>query len=120
MTSTNGGKTCKAPSPPLKTTCQGHVLAYVRTGGRENYRRERSRESKGGAVVRALASTLMCPGFKSRRRRHMWVEFVVGSLFCTERFFSVFPSPYKPTLPNSNSIWNTWTFLNEFIRTRTM
>ena len=30
----------------------------------------------------------MRPGFKSRRRRHMWVEFVVGSLPCSERFFS--------------------------------
>ena len=29
----------------------------------------------------------------------------------------VFPSPPKPTLPNSNSIWNAWTRLNEFIRT---
>ena len=28
------------------------------------------------------------PGFKSRRRRHMWIEFVVGSLLCSERFFS--------------------------------
>ena len=28
------------------------------------------------------------PGFKSRRRRHMWVEFVVGSLLCSKRFFS--------------------------------
>ena len=27
-------------------------------------------------------------GFESRRRRHMWVEFVVGSLPCSERFFS--------------------------------
>ena len=27
----------------------------------------------------------MWPGdFKSRRRRHMWVEFVVGSLPCSE------------------------------------
>ena len=30
----------------------------------------------------------MWPGFKSRRRRHMWVEFIVGSLPCSERFFS--------------------------------
>ena len=30
----------------------------------------------------------------------------------------VFPSPQKPTLPNSNSIWNARTVrLNEFIRT---
>ena len=27
----------------------------------------------------------MWPGFDSRTRRHMWVEFV-GSLLCTERF----------------------------------
>ena len=30
----------------------------------------------------------MCPGFDSRTRRHMLVEFVVGSLLCSERFFS--------------------------------
>ena len=30
----------------------------------------------------------MWPGFKSRRPRHMWVEFVVGSLPCSEGFFS--------------------------------
>ena len=30
----------------------------------------------------------MCPGFDSRNRRHMWVEFVVGTLLCSERFFS--------------------------------
>ena len=30
----------------------------------------------------------MCPGFDSRTPRHMWVEFVVGSLPCSERFFS--------------------------------
>ena len=51
-----------------------------------------------------------CPGFDSRTRRHMWVEFVVGSLPCSERFFSGFSgfphSPInKPTFPNSNSIW---------------
>ena len=32
----------------------------------------------------------MWPGFYSRTRRHMWVEFVVGSLPCSERFFSGF------------------------------
>ena len=30
----------------------------------------------------------MWPGVKSRRRRHMWVEFVVRFLLCSERFFS--------------------------------
>ena len=31
----------------------------------------------------------MCSGFDSRIRRHMWTEFV-GSLLCSERFFSGF------------------------------
>ena len=35
----------------------------------------------------------MWPGFDSRTRRHMWVEFV-GSLLCTERF-----SPGTPVFP---------------------
>ena len=51
----------------------------------------------------------MWPGFKSRRRRHMWVEFVAGSLPCSERFFSGysgFPLYEKPTLSNSSSCWN--------------
>ena len=30
----------------------------------------------------------MWPRFKSRRWHHMWVVFVVGSLLCSERFFS--------------------------------
>ena len=30
----------------------------------------------------------MCPGFDSCTRCHMWVAFVVGSLLCSERFFS--------------------------------
>ena len=30
----------------------------------------------------------MWPGFKSLRWCHMWVEFVVGSLLCSERFLS--------------------------------
>ena len=50
-----------------------------------------------------------CPGFKSRRRRHMWVEFVLGSLPCSQRFFPGYsgpPSTQKPTFPNSNSTRN--------------
>ena len=37
----------------------------------------------------------------------MWVEFVAGSLLCSGKFslgILVFPSPQKPTFPNSNSI----------------
>ena len=44
----------------------------------------------------------MWPGFNSRRRRNMWVEFVVGSLPCSERFFSGysgFPLSSKTNTP---------------------
>ena len=60
-------------------------------------------------MVRALSSHQFGPGFKSQFQCHMWVEFVVGSLPCSERFFSGysgFPSPQKPTFPNSNSTSN--------------
>ena len=30
----------------------------------------------------------MCPGLDSQTQRHMWVEFVVGFLLCSERVFS--------------------------------
>ena len=39
------------------------------------------------------------PGFDSRTRRHMWVEFVVVSRPCSEKFFSgysAFPLSLKP------------------------
>ena len=43
----------------------------------------------------------MCPGFDSRTRRHMWAEFV-GSLLCSERFFSGYSGfPLSP----KTSIW---------------
>ena len=34
----------------------------------------------------------MWPGFDFRSRSHMWVEFVVGSRPCSERFFSGYSS----------------------------
>ena len=50
----------------------------------------------------------MWPGFDSRTRRHMWVEFVVSSCPCSEGFSPgtpVFLPPQKLTFLNSNSIW---------------
>ena len=44
----------------------------------------------GGAGLAQLLSTRlppMWPGFDSRTWRHKWAEFV-GSLLCSERFFS--------------------------------
>ena len=52
----------------------------------------------------------MCPGFNSRTRRHMWVEFVVGSRPSSEGFSPgspVFLPPQKSTFLNSNSIGNS-------------
>ena len=54
----------------------------------------------------------MWPGVDSRSRRHMWVEFVVGSLLAPRGFSPgspVFPSPQKPNMPNSNFIQNART-----------
>ena len=51
----------------------------------------------------------MWPGFNSRTRRHMWVEFVVGSCPCSKGFSPgspVFLPPQKPTFLNSNSTSN--------------
>ena len=62
----------------------------------------------------------MWPLFVSWHRCHMWVECVVGSFPCSERFFSghsSFPLSLKPILPNSISIWNAQTHFNEFSRT---
>ena len=54
----------------------------------------------------------MCPGFDSRTRRHMWIEFVVGSRPCSDSFSPgspVFLPPQKPTFLNSNLIVNSRT-----------
>ena len=76
--------------------------------------------SKDGAVVRALASNQCGPG------SNLGVDAICGLsllkvLSFAPRGFSpgtlAFPSPQKPKLPNSNSIWNARTSLNEFIRT---
>ena len=65
--------------------------------------------SRDGAVVEPSPPSNVAR-FDSRTRRHMWVEFVVGSRPSAPRGFSpcspVFLSPQKPTFPNSNSIWN--------------
>ena len=47
-----------------------------------------SREEQGWRSGESTRLPPMWPGFESWRRRHMWVEFVVGSLPCSERFFS--------------------------------
>ena len=61
----------------------------------------RKYESKGEGSGESTRLPPMWPRFKSRRRRHMWVEFVVGSLPCSERFFpgySGFPLSLKTNI----------------------
>ena len=54
-------------------------------------------------VVRALASHPMWPGFGSLIRCLMWAEFV-GSLPCSERFFSGYSGfPLSHTAPQAYS-----------------
>ena len=43
----------------------------------------------------------MWPGFESWRRCHMWVEYVAGSLPCSERLFSQY-SGFLPLLKNQH------------------
>ena len=63
----------------------------------------------------------MLPGFDFRTWRHMWVEFVVGSLLCSERFFSRY-SRFPLSLKNQHfqipmRSLNARAFLNEFLWT---
>ena len=44
--------------------------------------------SKGWRSGESTRLPPMWPGFKSRRRRHMWVKLIVGSFPCSKRFFS--------------------------------
>ena len=66
--------------------------------------------SKGDAVLRVPASHQCGPGSNPGvDARHMWVEFVVGSLPSPRGFppdTPVFPSPQKPKFPYSNSTRN--------------
>ena len=69
----------------------------------------------------------MWAAFKSRRRRHMWIELVVSSLPCSEVFLRILQFfglnskiNTSKSLPSSNSIWtNTRTALNDSLRTLT-
>ena len=69
-------------------------------------------------MVRALTSHQCGPGSNPGVHGICGLSLLLV-LSLSSRGFSpgtpVFPSPQKPTLPNSNSIWNARTRLNEFI-----
>lgn len=72
--------------------------------------------SRGWCSEESTRLPPMRPGFKSRCQCHMWVEFVAGSLPCSERFssgYSSFPSVFK------NQHFKVFQFGQESSRTRT-
>ena len=64
-------------------------------------------KSKGGAVVRSLTSH-QCGWVQiPKLTPYVGLEFVVGCLPCSKRFFSghsSFPSTQKPTFPNNSKL----------------
>ena len=75
-------------SPPIAVQAkpeEKHSVTYM--GHRHTVSIWRKgRGSRNVAVARALASHHCCSGTFSRTRRHMWVEFVVGSSPYSEGF----------------------------------
>ena len=72
--------------------------AFYSQGLLSEVRWEVEQEWRSGESTRLLP---MCPGFDSRTRRHLWVEFVVGSLPSSERCFprySGFPLSSKTSI----------------------
>ena len=70
----------------------------------QNMNLEGEQEWRSGESARPAP---VCPGFDSRIRRHMWVEFVVGSLLCSERFisgYSGFPLSSKSNISKFQSV----------------
>ena len=59
--------------------------------------------SRDSTAVRALALIPpMWPGFDSRTRRHIWVEFVIGSRLYSEKFFSGYSGTPLSSLKNQH------------------
>ena len=64
--------------------------------------------NKGGVVVRSLASHQCGPGSYPGVDAICGLSLLLVLSFAPRGFSPVFRSPQKPTLPNSNSIWNPY------------
>ena len=62
-------------------------IVHLKRQGKENVKHKPAIE-QGWRSGESTHLPLIWPGFESWRRHHVWVEFVVGSLPCSERFFS--------------------------------
>ena len=107
-----------AASAPAKSTSSGLPDTRNTIPGQRNKLPTSFTGEQGWHSGESTRLPPIWPLFDSWPWRHMWVKFVVGSLLCSKRFFlrvlRFFPSPPKPTFPNSNWIWNARTSLNEF------
>ena len=73
-------------------------------------------EVRDGAVVRALASYQCVPGSIPGPGGVCGLSLLLILLLASRGFspgIPVFPSPQKPTFPNSNSIWNCQALYHE-------
>ena len=72
------------PSNPMEFLCQSSDESHCTS---DEPTSDESHRGAGLAQCQSARLPPMWPGFDSRTRRHMWAEFV-GSLLCSERFFS--------------------------------
>ena len=87
------------------------TIPFLVKGSGTNIKRIAIPGEQGWRNGESTCLPLLWPGFNSRTRRHMWVEFVVGSCPSSEGFSPgslVFLPPQKSALLNSNSIWKQW------------
>ena len=81
---------------------------------------EEAGEGKGGAVVRALAFHQCGSGSNPAVDALCELSLLLVRSLAPRGFnpgTPIFPSSYKPTLPNGNSIWNAPTRFNELLKT---
>ena len=94
---------------PLQCHSPPPSLSPPNLAGTKEYNKMTLMEAGVGHSAESSCLPPMCRRRDSRH--HMWVEFVVGFPPCSEGFSPgspVFFPPQTPTLPNSNSIRNTW------------
>ena len=116
------GSSCCIWWPPLsiRIFLGGPLVSQNRRFDWMAIRRVQTWGCKGGAVVRALATHQCGPGSTPGVDTICGLSLLLVLSFAPRGFSPgtpVFPSPQKPTLANSNSIWNARTRLNQFMWT---
>ena len=76
------------PTQPRSTNQQDRAIIVVTFQTCHQFISQPSMGQQGWRSGESAHLPPMWPGFDSQSRCHMWVEFVVGSHPCSERFFS--------------------------------